>query len=101
MISLSCSALLGMTDVTDTSHLWSNYGTCVDLFAPGADILSVYPNEETHISTGTSGAAAFVAGSVARFASAQEVTPTPIEVWADDFLSLAIPPQIVFQKNVT
>ena len=70
-----------MTDISDTSYLWTNYGTCVDLFAPGAEILSVYPNEETHISTGTSGSAAFVAGSVARFASAQEVTPTPIEVY--------------------
>src|SRR5205085_6662858 len=33
---------VGATDTTDTRTTWSNYGSCVDVFAPGNNIVSSY-----------------------------------------------------------
>ena len=34
--------IVGATDVTDTRASWSNYGECLDIFAPGVDITSAW-----------------------------------------------------------
>ena len=70
----------GASDVTDTTSVFSNFGSCVELYAPGQDVLSTVPGENTDVYSGTSMAAPHVAGAVARFMSFSESAPTPDEV---------------------
>ena len=63
---------VGATDSSDTLSWFSNYGTCVDILAPGSNILSAgnaNDNAETSLS-GTSMACPHVAGAAANYLSA-------------------------------
>ena len=71
---------VGALDVTDTSASYTNWGTCVDIFAPGVYILSTIPGEGTDIYDGTSMACPHVVGAVARFIGSTATPPTPAEV---------------------
>jgi subtilisin family serine protease len=55
------------TDTTDWSPWWSNYGSCVDIFAPGDRVLSAWNTSTvaTQVLDGTSMAAPLVTGAVA------------------------------------
>ena len=68
---------------TDARASFSNYGSCVDLFAPGLDITSAWINSSTTINTisGTSMASPHVAG-VAALYLAQNPGSTPAQVAA-------------------
>jgi len=58
---------VGATDKTDTRSSFSNYGPCINIFAPGSSITSAWYTSDTAINTisGTSMATPIVSGSVA------------------------------------
>ncbi len=62
---------VGSTDSQDRRSSFSNHGNCVDIFAPGSDILSAWYNSNNATATlsGTSMAAPHVAGVTAMFMS--------------------------------
>ena len=71
---------VGATTSTDARASYSNYGTCLDLFAPGSGITSAWntSNSATNTISGTSMASPHVAG-VAALALAADTAASP---WA-------------------
>ncbi|KAI0969258.1 subtilisin-like protease PR1K [Xylaria arbuscula] len=58
---------VGATDKTDTLSYFSNFGSLVDVLAPGSDIESTWPGGRTNTISGTSMASPHVAGIGAYF----------------------------------
>ena len=78
---------VGASTSSDTEPSWSNYGQCVDLYAPGSRITSAWSYQGTTPnpyapSSGTSMAAPHITGAVARYLQSTTVTDaTPTDVW--------------------
>ncbi|ALO08535.1 Peptidase S8 and S53 [Streptomyces venezuelae] len=72
---------VGATDSADKRASFSNYGTCVDLFAPGVSVTSAWKDNDTATNTisGTSMAAPHTAGVAALYLAANPAA-TPAQV---------------------
>ncbi|MEU0398141.1 S8 family serine peptidase [Streptomyces sp. NPDC006208] len=72
---------VGATDNTDRRASFSNYGTCLDLFAPGVSITSAWKDNDTATNTisGTSMATPHTAGVAALYLAAHPAA-TPAQV---------------------
>ncbi|MCX6844981.1 MAG: S8 family peptidase [Verrucomicrobia bacterium] len=68
----ACSNVVAVsaTDATDTRPTWSNFGSYVDVSAPGVDILSVYGSDQYAAWNGTSFSSPVTSGVVALMAAA-------------------------------
>ena len=76
----AASALtVGASTSVDYRASFSNYGSCVDIFAPGASITSTSRSLGTAVMSGTSMASPHVAGVAARLLSSQCSTPGCVE----------------------
>jgi subtilisin family serine protease len=72
---------VGSSTDTDSESDFSNYGQCVDIFSPGSSIKSAYPflsgvTNTYATQSGTSMAAPFVSGAVARFLQTLGTAPS-------------------------
>jgi subtilisin family serine protease len=74
---------VGATTSTDSRASYSNYGTCVDIFAPGSSITSAWYTSTTATNTisGTSMATPHVTGVAALYLQSNS-TASPATVWA-------------------
>ena len=82
---------VGATDRGDAKASFSNFGSCLDVFAPGVNIASAWKDSDTATKTisGTSMAAPHVAGAVALYLAAHP-SATPQQV-RDALVSRATP----------
>ncbi|KAI8381070.1 serine protease 1 [Radiomyces spectabilis] len=83
---------VGASTLQDDRAYFSNYGPCVDVFAPGLNIRSVWRGSKhaTNTISGTSMASPHVAGLAAYFLSLEENGASPKEI-KDKILQLATP----------
>ncbi|MER5650823.1 S8 family peptidase [Streptosporangium sp. NPDC002524] len=88
---LPAAITVGATTSTDARASYSNFGTCLDLFAPGSAITSAWNTNDTASNTinGTSMASPHVAGAAALILSGTP-TATPAQV-RDAIVSNATP----------
>jgi subtilisin family serine protease len=78
---VAAAVTVGASDASDAQATFSNYGTCVDLYAPGVNITSAWSTSDSATNTisGTSMATPHVTGTAALYLSAHP-TATPAEV---------------------
>lgn len=70
---------IGATDVFDKKASWSNFGKCVDWFAPGVGILSAWHDGATNTISGTSMASPHTAGVAALYLqTASDTNPSAV-----------------------
>ncbi|KAL9550941.1 hypothetical protein MBANPS3_004488 [Mucor bainieri] len=81
---------VGAIDEDDSVSYYSNFGKCVDIFAPGTNIKSIWSTSSsaTHTLTGTSMAAPHVAGTMAIFLSQANYTPPELQSYVKRVSSL-------------
>jgi subtilisin family serine protease len=70
---------VGATDAYDYRSTFSNYGSCVKVFAPGTGITSCWNDGSTAVLSGTSMACPHVAGEACVLLSERAYTPAQLE----------------------
>lgn len=71
---------VGSTASNDSRSSFSNYGSCLDIYAPGSNITSAWSNGGTNTISGTSMASPHVAGVAALYlANNPNATPAQVE----------------------
>jgi len=76
---------VGSTTSSDSRSSFSNYGSCVDIFAPGSNITSTSMNGGSQTMSGTSMASPHVAGVAALYlANNPNATPSQVEQALED-----------------
>ncbi|OLY79569.1 Subtilisin-like protease [Smittium mucronatum] len=80
--SESSAITVGSTDLNDAMSYFSNYGSCVSIFAPGRSVLSTWigSTNATNTISGTSMATPHVTGLAAYILSQNSNSMTPIQV---------------------
>ncbi len=78
---VAAAITVGATTMTDARASYSNFGTCLDIFAPGSSILSAWNTSNTATATlsGTSMATSHVSGAAALYLQANP-TASPAAV---------------------
>lgn len=72
----------GASTSTDAKASFSNYGSCVDAFAPGSSIVSTWLNGGTNTLSGGSMASGFVTGVAAMYKSTfGEASSATVDTW--------------------
>jgi hypothetical protein len=67
------------TDSANAEASWSNYGSCVDIWAPGVGVVSTKLTSGLSTKSGTSMASPHVAGGAALYRSRTVATPAQVE----------------------
>ncbi|MFF5262149.1 S8 family peptidase [Actinomadura viridis] len=76
---------VGATTIYDNRATWSNYGSCVDIFAPGYGITSTWPGGGKSTISGTSMAAPHVSGVAALYLAGNRSATFPqVQKWLND-----------------
>ncbi|KAI9293618.1 putative subtilisin-like protease precursor [Neoconidiobolus thromboides FSU 785] len=79
--SAETSFTIAASDVNDRKASFSNYGKCVDMIAPGVNVLSTWNNGGTNTISGTSMATPHVAGFAATLYSSSSYTIPQIKAY--------------------
>lgn len=80
---------VGATTNSDARASYSNFGSCLDIFAPGSSIKSAWYTSSTSTNTisGTSMASPHVAGAVALFLESGAASPASVSTWVKSVAS--------------
>jgi cerevisin len=91
--SSSNSMTVGASDIKNQVAFFSNTGKCVDIFAPGVDIMSAWIDNQKRVASGTSMAAPHVSGVMAIYASLSDFTPNELKerILKDSIRSIEYP----------